>query len=67
MSSTQNHPAPLRILFIEDVENDVLLLADHLQSEGLVFGWQRVDTEHDMIAKLRESWDIIFSDFPCRT
>lgn len=63
MSKTQSHIVPLRILFIEDVENDALLLADHLQSEGLVFDWQRIDTEHDIIAKLQESWDIIFSDF----
>lgn len=63
MSKTQNHAAPLHILFIEDVEDDVLLLTDYLQSAGLVFDWQRVDTEHDMIAKLQESWDVIFSDF----
>ncbi|MBA3757087.1 MAG: EAL domain-containing protein, partial [Nitrosomonas sp.] len=30
---------------------------------GLVFDWQRVDTENGMLAKLQESWDIIFSDF----
>lgn len=63
MSIIQNHAIPLHILFIEDVENDVLLLVDHLQSEGLVFDWQRVDTEHDIITKLQESWDIIFSDY----
>jgi diguanylate cyclase (GGDEF)-like protein/PAS domain S-box-containing protein len=63
MPIIQNHTIPLRILFIEDVENDVLLLVDHLQSEGLMFDWQRVDTEYDIITKLQESWDIIFSDY----
>ncbi len=63
MSKTRDHAAPLHILFIEDVEDDVLLLTDHLQSAGLVFDWQRVDTENGMLAKLQESWDIIFSDF----
>lgn len=63
MSKTQSHAASLHILFIEDVEDDVLLLTDYLQSAGLVFDWQRVDTENGMLAKLQESWDIIFSDF----
>lgn len=63
MSIIQNHAKPLRILFIEDVENDVLLLVDYLQSEGLVFDWRRVDTELSVITKLQESWDIIFSDY----
>ncbi|SFP70215.1 PAS domain S-box-containing protein/diguanylate cyclase (GGDEF) domain-containing protein [Nitrosomonas cryotolerans] len=56
-------PKPLRILMIEDVEDDTLLLVDYLQSGGLVFDWERIDTERDMIVKLKESWDIIFSDF----
>lgn len=63
MWKTQSHATPLRILFIEDMENDVLLLTDHLQSKGLVFDWQRVDTEQDMIVKLQESWDLILSDY----
>ena len=54
---------PLRILMIEDVEDDALLLVDYLQSGGLVFDWERIDTESDMIVKLKESWDMIFSDF----
>ncbi|UJP04995.1 MAG: EAL domain-containing protein [Nitrosomonas sp.] len=53
----------INILFVEDVEDDVILLVDHLQSAGLIFDWQRVDTEQGMIATLRKSWDIIFSDF----
>ncbi|MBX3639006.1 MAG: EAL domain-containing protein [Nitrosomonas sp.] len=56
-------PLLLRFLFIEDVENDVLLLTDHLRSNGLAFDWQRVETEQGVIEKLQESWDIIFSDY----
>ncbi|GJL75919.1 EAL domain-containing protein [Nitrosomonas sp.] len=63
MPNTQQHPAPLRILLIEDVEDDAQLLVDHLHSEGLIFDWRRIDTERDMNAKLQESWDIIVSDF----
>jgi diguanylate cyclase (GGDEF)-like protein/PAS domain S-box-containing protein len=60
---TQDSAKPLNILFVEDVENDVLLLVDHLQSAGLIFSWQRIDAERDMVVALRKSWDIIFSDF----
>ncbi len=63
MPNSQQHPAPLRILLIEDVEDDAQLLVDHLESEGLAFDWRRIDTERDMIVKLQESWDIIVSDF----
>lgn len=53
----------LRFLFIEDAENDVLLLVDYFQSEGLKFDWQRVDTERGVILQLQKPWDIIFSDY----
>jgi diguanylate cyclase (GGDEF)-like protein/PAS domain S-box-containing protein len=63
MLNIQKHAALLHILFIEDVENDVLLLVDHLQSGGLAFEWQRVDTERDIVKKLQDSWNIVFSDY----
>lgn len=63
MLNTQDPMPLLHFLFIEDTENDVLLLVDYLQSEGIKFNWQRVDTEQSVIAKLQESWDIIFSDY----
>lgn len=63
MSSTRKHTPLLRFLFIEDTENDALLLVDYFQSKGLEFNWQRVDTEQGVIAKLQEPWDIIFSDY----
>ncbi len=63
MSSTREHRPPLHFLFIEDAEDDALLLVDYLQSAGLKFDWQRVDTEQGVVAKLQESWDIIFSDY----
>ncbi|SDY35881.1 EAL domain-containing protein [Nitrosomonas sp. Nm58] len=63
MSSMQEHMPPLHFLFIEDTEDDALLLVDYFQSAGLKFDWQRVDTEQGVMAKLQESWDIIFSDY----
>ncbi|SER45876.1 PAS domain S-box-containing protein/diguanylate cyclase (GGDEF) domain-containing protein [Nitrosomonas sp. Nm51] len=63
MSNRQNHATPLRVLLIEDVEDDAQLLVDHLESEGLALDWRRIDTERDVIAGLQESWDIVVSDF----
>ncbi|MHB1333709.1 MAG: EAL domain-containing protein [Sulfuriferula sp.] len=53
----------LRALFIEDAENDVLLLVDCLQTAGFNLFWQRVDTEQDLLSVLKQPWDIVFSDY----
>ena len=53
----------LRFLFIEDAEDDALLLIDYFESQGFKFDWQRVDTEKGVIAELQKPWDIIFSDY----
>lgn len=63
MSETTNNERILRALIIEDDENDALLLADHLESQGYRVDWSRVESEQEMIDKLQESWDIVFSDF----
>lgn len=55
--------ASLRALIVEDVEDDALLLVDYLQSSGFDLEWRRVDTEDALREALRESWDIVFSDF----
>lgn len=54
---------PLHILIIEDDENDTLLFVDHLKLSGLDFVWQLVDSEIGLIENLRQTWDIIFSDY----
>ncbi|MES2406344.1 MAG: EAL domain-containing protein [Pseudomonadota bacterium] len=53
----------LRALFIEDSENDALLLVDCLQTAGFNLFWQRVDTEQDLLSALKQPWDIVFSDY----
>ena len=63
MKKNEKSAALLRILIIEDVEDDALMLVDHLHSEGLDFDWVRVETEKDTVAELRNSWDIILSDY----
>jgi diguanylate cyclase (GGDEF)-like protein/PAS domain S-box-containing protein len=63
MSSIQGEKKPLRALLVEDVEDDALLLVDHLQSDDYVLDWHRVDTEEDLIEAMDKTWDIVFSDF----
>lgn len=64
MTQTDGRPTPLRLLIIEDVEDDALLLVDYLQSSGLAaLDWQRVDTEQAMREAMRQCWDIVISDY----
>ncbi len=53
----------LKILFLEDVEEDAELVARALRSEGLDFELTRVDTKDDFFKAIRLShFDIILSD-----
>lgn len=54
---------PLQVLIIDDVEDDAMLLADHLQDGGLVINWRHVENEQSLLAAMRQHWDIVFSDF----
>ncbi|WP_238534029.1 response regulator [Herbaspirillum lusitanum] len=54
---------PLRVLFVEDMEEDVILMVRELKRGGFEPTWQRVDTEPDMEAALRDKWDIVISDY----
>jgi diguanylate cyclase (GGDEF)-like protein/PAS domain S-box-containing protein len=53
----------LRAVLVEDVEDDALLLVDHLEKSGFRLDWQRVDTEPELRSALRQAWDIVFSDY----
>jgi diguanylate cyclase (GGDEF)-like protein/PAS domain S-box-containing protein len=54
----------LKILFIEDFENDVLLLLHELQRAGYEVQWQRVDTSHALKSALTaQPWDLILCDY----
>ena len=63
MEEEQNPEERLRVLIVEDREDDALLMVDHLESGGIVFDWQRVDTEKGMLEALEKHWDIVFSDY----
>ncbi len=54
----------LRVLLVEDSEDDCELLIRELRRSGYEVDWMRVDTAPAMRAALQESsWDIILSDY----
>src|SRR5438552_2909288 len=55
---------PLRILIVEDSENDTLLLLNELRRAGYNPTFERVDDAAAMRAALdRQNWDIVVADF----
>src|SRR5258706_6155193 len=54
---------PLNVLILEDQPEDTELLLYELKQAGFAPNWQRVETERDYIAGLREDLDIILADF----
>jgi PAS domain S-box-containing protein len=57
-------PVPLRVMMVEDSENDALLLLHELRRGGYAPGFERVETPEAMRAALdREPWDIILADY----
>ncbi|MHC9540041.1 MAG: PAS domain S-box protein [Vulcanimicrobiota bacterium] len=55
---------PIRILMIEDSEDDSILIIHHLEKAGYEPHYKRVDTAQGVEEALsRESWDIIISDY----
>ena len=54
---------PLRVLFVEDMEEDVILMVHELKRGGFEPAWERVETEPDMRAALQMQWDIVISDY----
>jgi signal transduction histidine kinase len=54
----------LRLLLLEDQENDALLLLFELERIGYEVAWERVQTGDAMLSALaRRQWDTIISDF----
>jgi len=55
---------PIRVLLVEDSEDDALLLIRHLRRAGYRVTFDRVDTAEGMEAALaRQSWDAIIADY----
>jgi len=54
----------LKVLFLEDSEDDVLLIARHLTKAGFTVDAHRVDTPDDFRSALKSSlWDVVISDY----
>ncbi|MBE9019914.1 PAS domain-containing protein, partial [Chroococcidiopsidales cyanobacterium LEGE 13417] len=54
----------LRILVVEDSENDMLLMLRELRRSGYSVDYERVETAAQMQAALdRQSWDIVIADY----
>lgn len=53
----------LKLLLIEDSENDALILFRELTKGGYKLNSKVVDTEFGLIDSLNEEWDIIITDF----
>ena len=54
----------LRILIIEDSEDDALLVMNHIKKGGYDIEYERVETAETMKAALKEkAWDIVLSDY----
>ncbi|WOD40178.1 putative bifunctional diguanylate cyclase/phosphodiesterase [Nodosilinea sp. E11] len=55
---------PLRVLIVEDSEDDLLLLLRELRRGGFTPTWQQVQTAAEFQAALdNDCWDVVFSDF----
>ena len=55
--------APLRVLLVEDSEDDALLLLRELRRGGYEPEYERVETSGAIERALAEPWDVIFSDY----
>jgi diguanylate cyclase (GGDEF)-like protein len=54
---------PIRVLVVDDSEDDAFLLKAELAMRGLLIDYRRVESEIDMAAALTcESWDVVISD-----
>ncbi|HUK56951.1 MAG TPA: EAL domain-containing protein [Nitrospiria bacterium] len=55
---------PLRVLVVEDSEEDASLLVTELQRGGYDVTFERVDTSTAMVVALnKQTWDIVFADY----
>ena len=55
--------APLRVLLVEDSEDDALLILRELRRGGYEPEYERVETSEAMERALAQPWDVIFSDY----
>lgn len=56
-------PEPLRVLIVDDSEDDALLLVRQLKRAGLDPETRRVDAADSMREALRHPWDVVICDY----
>ena len=54
---------PIKLLLVEDSQDDADLLLAELRRAGFAPEWKRVETELDYLAELKNSPDIILADY----
>src|ERR1700682_3212347 len=55
---------PLRVLIVEDSEDDATLLVRELERAGYDVSWERVETAGSMRSALKgRSWDLVVADY----
>jgi CheY-like chemotaxis protein len=55
---------PLRVLIIEDSEDDALLLLRQLKKDGYIPAYERVDSAEGLQAALKkQNWELVISDY----
>ena len=64
MSRTDSKGTPLRVLVVDDSEDDALLLLRELRCGGYLPSWERVDTAEALAAALAASaWEFVLCDY----
>lgn len=64
MGKTPEVSNSLRVLLVEDSEDDTFLIVRQLERADYAVQWERVDTERALRASLeRQEWDLILADF----
>jgi len=56
-------PTPLRVLFIEDSEDDATLQVGLLRQAGYEVTYTRVQSADELKTALQRPWDIVISDY----
>jgi CheY-like chemotaxis protein len=52
------------ILFLEDIENDMLLILHELERRNMIVNYQRIETKNEFLSAIEDqNWDVIISDY----
>lgn len=55
--------SPLKVLIIEDVPADFLLLERNLRKNGVAAEWRRIGNDAELKDALQTTWDVVLTDF----